>query len=229
MTHTRRLAIRIGLIALTTLALSACETNPAKPQPAAAVPPLLPAQAAPVSLVEMQHQLDLKAMDLENTKTMALIKFADQSGSDFAKGLVSGMLGKSGAASPPATAQRASFAQMAMQQQAQAADIDIRKAELAERTSWFNKGLKVTDRVLGFKMFSKGLDQERYRIDQSNSQQRYLFGTLRGTQQDAYDFSQSAYSLGADATLGGVAAGRLPPPAAPAEPAPAPAPATPAE
>jgi hypothetical protein len=222
-------ASRLALVALTTLALSACETNPAKPQPAAAVPPLLPAQAAPVSLVEMQHQLDLKAMDLENTKTMALIKFADQSGSDFAKGLVSGMLGKSGAASPPATAQRASFAQMAMQQQAQAADIEIRKAELAERKSFWNKGLQVFDRAVGYRMFSKGLEHQRYSLDASNSQQRYLFDNLRGTQQDAYYFSQSAYSLGADATLGGVAAGRLPPPAAPAEPAPAPAPATPAE
>jgi len=189
-------ASRLALVALTTLALSACETNPAKPQPAAAVPPLLPAQAAPVSLVEMQHQLDLKAMDLENTRTMALIKFADQSGSDFAKGLVSGMLGKSGAASPPATAQRASFAQMAMQQQAQAADIDIRKAELAERTSWFNKGLQVTDRVLGYRMFGKNLEHQRYSLDASNSQQRYLFDSLRGTQQDAYGFSGTVLEHG---------------------------------
>ncbi|MDP3887014.1 hypothetical protein [Hydrogenophaga sp.] len=225
MTQTRRLAIRIGLIALTALALAACETNPAKPEPAKTV---AAAPAPAKSLVEMQYELDKAAMELETTQTMALIKFADESKSDFAKGVVAGRIMNSGGQAPQA-APRQSFVQVAQQQQRQAAEIELRTKELEERNSLWNKGLQVFDRAVGYRMFSKGLEQQRYSLDASNSQQRYLFDNLRGTQQDAYYFSQSAYSLGADATLGGVAAGRLPPPAAPAEPAPAPAPATPAE
>lgn len=183
------------LIACVAMLLAACgATMPAADQKPAAEPPpppLLPAQAKPVSLVEMQFELDKKAMELETAKTMALIKFADQSGSDFAKGLVAGMInggsgqGQAGAAPSP---QRPSFAQLGAQQAAHAAEIELRKAELEERTSWWNKGLQVTDRVLGFQMFSKGLDQERYRLDASNSQQRYMWDTMRTTQQDAYSF-----------------------------------------
>jgi len=192
----KRTLLKLSLLALSAFALAACETNPSKPEPVAAKP--VPVAPAPTkTLVEMQYELDKAAMELETTKTMALIKFADQSGSDYAKGLVSGIIngGGSGAQAPTAAA-RPSFVQVAQQQQQHAAEVDLRRDELAERNSWFNKGLQVTDRVLGFKMFGKNLDQERYRIDQSNSQQRFLFGTLRGTQQDAYGFSGTVLEHG---------------------------------
>jgi hypothetical protein len=189
----KRTLLKLSLLALSAFALAACETNPSKPEPVAAKP--VPVAPAPTkTLVEMQYELDKLAMELELKRTMAMIKFADESKSDYAKGVVSGKLMND---SPPAAQQqRPSFVQVAQQQQQHAAEVDLRHAELAERNSWWNKGLQVTDRVLGFKMFGKNLDQERYRIDQSNSQQRFLFGTLRGTQQDAYGFSATVLEHG---------------------------------
>lgn len=190
----KRTLLKLSLLALSAFALAACETNPSKPEPMAAK--TVPVAPAPTkTLVEMQYELDKAAMELETTKTMALIKFADQSGSDYAKGLVSGII-NGGGAQAPAAAARPSFVQVAQQQQQHAAEVDLRHAELAERNSWWNRGLQVTDRVLGFKMFGKNLDQERYRIDASNSQQRFLFNTVRGTQQDAYGFSGTVLEHG---------------------------------
>lgn len=192
----KRTLLKLSLLALSAFALAACETNPSKPEPVAAKP--IPVAPAPTkTLVEMQFELDKAAMVLETTKTMALIKFAAESDSDYAKGLVSGIIkGGGSGAQAPAAAARTSFIQVAQQQQQHAAEIDLRTKELEERNSWWNRGLQVTDRVLGFKMFGKNLDQERYRIDQSNSQQRFLFGTLRGTQQDAYGFSGTVLEHG---------------------------------
>jgi hypothetical protein len=203
----KRTLITIALAALAAIGLSACQTNPAKP---AAEQPVAVAPAPTKTLVEMQYELDKAAMELENLRTMALIKFGAESGSDFAKGIVAGMINGGGGSQAAPAAQRPAFVQIAQQQQQHAAEVDLRRAELAERNSLWNRGLQVTDRVLGFKMFSKGLDQERYRIDASNGQQRYLFDTLRGTQQDGYGFSNGAYSQGSTATLNGVAAGRQP-------------------
>ena len=194
MNRTRPLAFaRIALVALSTLALAACVTNPAKPEPAK---PVAAAPAPAKSLVEMQYELDKAAMELETTNTMALIKFADESKSDYAKGLVSGLINGGAGAQAPAAAPRQSFVQVAQQQRRQAAEIELRTKELEERNSLWNKGLQVFDRAVGYRMFSKGLDFQKYQLDQSNSQQRYTLDTVRGTQQDAYGFSGTVLEHG---------------------------------
>ncbi|MBQ0919075.1 hypothetical protein KBW71_11565 [Hydrogenophaga aromaticivorans] len=188
MNRTRTLVARLALVALSTLALAACETNPAKPEPAK---PVAAAPASTKSLVEMQYELDKAAMELETTRTMALIKFADQSGSDYAKGLVSGII--NGGAQAPAAAPRQSFVQVAQQQQRHAAEIELRTEELKERNSLWNKGLQVFDRAVGYRMFSKGLDFQKYQLDQNNAQQRYTLDTVSNTslssQQAGYEFN----------------------------------------
>lgn len=196
--NTRRILIALA-IAASSLALTACETNPVKPEPAA--PP-----APKKSLVEMEYELRKLEIEgqtaREERAQKAAIKFAAESGDKFAQGFVAASL-VSGQRQAQAEPQRRSLLDAVNQE----ADRDLRRAELEERTSWWNRGLQVTDRVLGFRMFSKGLDQERYRIDASNSQTRYMFDNLRGTQQDAYTFTGSAFTAGSAATLGGVSAG----------------------
>ena len=207
----KRTILKLALVAASAFALAACQTAPTAPEPTAAPPKK--------TLVEMEFELRMKEIeaqtDREERAQKAAIKFAAESNSPFAQGFVAATLVSGQKQGTTAEPQRRSLLDSVNQE----ADRELRRAELAERNSLWNRGLQVTDRVLGFRMFSKGLDQERYRIDQSNSQQRYLFGTLRGTQQDAYGFSSTAYGAGSTATLNGVAAGRQPAPVteAPAE------------
>lgn len=177
------------------LFLAGCDATLPKAAPqAAAQPPLLPATQAPKSLVEMQHELDLKALEIEDKRTMALIKFADESKSPFAMGLVSGMLsggGKTGAQAP-----RASFADLALRQQQHAAEIEMRKAELEERSSLWNKGLQVFDRVFDYRKFSKGLGLQRHSMDIAADQYKFTVDALGGTQRDAYSFGTTVLDRG---------------------------------
>jgi hypothetical protein len=206
----KRTLSKLFLVAASVLALAACETNPAKPEPVA------PAPAAKKTLVEMEYELRKLEIEGQNAREersqIALIKFAADADNDFAKGVGAGLLGGGQKqASAPEPSRRSMLDSVT-----QAEAIELRKLELQDKNSWWNRGLQVTDRVLGFKMFSKGLDQERYRIDQSNSQQRYLFGTLRGTQQDAYGFSTTVLEHGPYVLPAGATAA----PAAPSTPAP---------
>lgn len=197
----KRTLLKLALIAASSFALAACTTAPAKPEPA-------PAPVAPKkTIVEMEYELRMKEIEAQTAREeraqKAAIKFAAESNSEFAQGFVAATLvsaQKQAAAEP----QRRSLLDAVNQEE----ERELRRAELAERNSAWNRGLQVVDRAIGFKIFSKGLEQERYRIDQANSQQRYLFGALRGTQQDAYSFSSGAYQAGASATLGGFNAAR---------------------
>lgn len=198
----KRTILTLALAVLSAFALSACETNPAKPEPAAA-----PAPAPKKTLVEMEYELRKLEIEGQNAREeraqKAMIKFASESNSPFAMGFVAGSFagGQKQAAAEPT--QRRSLLDAVNQE----AERDLRRAELEERTSWWNRGLQVTDRILGWRMFSKGLDQERYRLDASNSQERYRLDLMRGTQQDAYTFSAESFKAGADATLNGLSAG----------------------
>jgi hypothetical protein len=126
---------------------------------------------------------------------MAWLKFAAESGNDLVKGFVMGR-----GAAKPAAAAGAGTAHTVLQAQAQADATALRRAELAERNSGFNKGLALFDRVAQLFMSSKGLSFQRFQLGQQNGQERYRLDTVRGAQADGF-------RLGSDAALGGLNAG----------------------
>lgn len=205
----KRTIVRLALVAASALALAACQTNPAKPEPA-------PAPAVvKKSLVEMEYELRKLEIEGQNAREersqKALIKFGAESESEFARGVVAGLLG---AGQKQAAAPEPSRRNSLLDSVAQADAIELRKLELQDKNSWWNRSLQLYDRVENLVMFNQGLKFKRFEIGASNGQQRYLFDTLRGTQQDGYGFSSGAYTQGSAATLQGVAAGRTPAPAA---------------
>jgi hypothetical protein len=188
----KTLLMKLALIAASTLALAACNTAPRQPDPAPAQPP-----AAKKTVVEMEYEIRMKEIEarskLDERSQLTLIKFAAESNNDFAKGMVAGMLGSGGPkqAATPEPSRRGLLDSVA-----QADAIELRKMELEERNSWWNRGLQVFDRALGYRQFSKGLGFRRFEIEQSNGMERYRFDTIRGTQRDAYDFSESVLEHG---------------------------------
>lgn len=184
----KRILLKLALVAASVFALAACETNPSKPEPVAQ-------PVAKKTLAEMDYELRMKELEnqaaSEERAQKAAIKFAAESKSEFAQGFVAATLvsGQKTARAEPA---RRSLMDSAMQSEA----IELRKMELADKNSLWNRGLQVTDRILGYRMFSKGLDQERYRLDAANGQERFRLGLMRDTQRDAYNFSESVLEHG---------------------------------
>lgn len=198
-----RLIATLALAAFAAFGLSACTTTPA-------------AEPAPVvtkTTVDLLLEVRSKELDLERTNQMAWLKFAAESKSDMVKGFV---MGKS---SGGGVGQGSSTTQSIMHAQAQADATALRREELAAQNSFENKAFRWMGLGLDFARFDKGLRFDKFQIRESNSQQRYLYDIFRGTQQDAYSFSSTAYGAGSTATLNGVAAGRQPAPVteAPAE------------
>lgn len=163
-----------------------------------APPPLMPVEVKPKSLVEMQFELDKARLELETVQTMAMIKFASESNSPFAMGMVAGMYGNKSqqAGGGAASAGAGSFLQVAMQDKRHGAELELRKAELAERGSIWNKGLQVFDRVLGFRQFKEGLGLQRFGMQLDADQQRYQLDTMFRTQQAGYDFGTTVLEQG---------------------------------
>lgn len=189
---------KLILVALSAFALAACQTAPAKPEPAPVVQK---------STTDLLLEIRKAELQLEREEQMAWIKFAAESKSDLAKGFVMGRSAGKGA-----TAAASSTTQTVLALKTQAADHELRKAEQAERNSAFNKGLQLFDRGAQLFMFSKGLSFQKWQIDQSNSQNRYTLDTVRGAQRDGFTAGGSAtlggFGAGTSATLGGLAAGQ---------------------
>lgn len=183
------------------IALAGCNaTAPKAADQAAAEPPLVTAAQQPKSLIEMEFELRKAELELQNTQTMAMIKFAAESNSPFAMGMVAGLYGGKAQAglggAPVAGAGGGSFMQAVMQDRRHQAEIELRKAELAERGSLWNKGLQVFDRVLGYRQFSKGLDLQWHRMDLDAQQETYRLDTYYRTQQAGYDFAGKVVDKG---------------------------------
>lgn len=178
---TTRLIITLALAAVATIGLSACATKPA-----AAPPPVVSK-----STVDLMLEVRAKELELERIDKMSWLKFAAESGSDMVKGFVMGK-SSAGAAGPGAS----STTQTIMQAQAQADATALRREELAERYSFSNKAYQWVGLGLDFARFDKGLRFDKFQLRENNSQQRFLFNTVRGTQQDAYGFSGTVLEHG---------------------------------
>jgi hypothetical protein len=186
----RRTVLTLTL-ATAALALAACSTAPAA-APTPATPVAAPAPAK--TLAEQMLEIRKAELELERTDQMAWLKFAAESGSDMVKGFVMGR----GAAKPAAAS--SSTAQTVIAAQAQQDATALRREEMAEGRSWWNRGLQVYDRVERMFMFSKNLGFRRFEIDQANTQNRYTLDSVRGAQFDGF-------RLGGETALGGVTAG----------------------
>jgi hypothetical protein len=189
--------LKLFAAALAALALAACQTAPA--QPAAAAP------VVQKTTTDLLLEIRKAELELERTEQMAWLKFATESGSDLVKGFV---MGRSGGKAAPAAS---NTAQTILQAQAQADATALRREELAERNSLWNRGLQLFDRAVPVFMFSKGLSFQRYQLDANNAQSRYTLDTVRGAQRDGFTLGSGAalggVSAGSGATLGGVSAG----------------------
>lgn len=176
---------KLALLVVMAMALSACTTAPAKPEPAPVVTK---------TTTDLMLEVRKAELELERTELMARLKFAVESGSEFVKGYIMGQ------ANTAKVAPSGSATQTILQAQAQADEVALRREEMAERNSGWNKGLQLFDRVVPVVMFSKGLSFQKWQIEQANSQNRYTLDTVRGAQADGF-------AAGSGATLGGVAAG----------------------
>jgi len=186
------------LAALSALTLAACTTNPAKPDPAPVVQK---------STTDLLLEIRKAELELERTEQMAWLKFAVESGSDYVKGFV---MGKAGG-SPRASAGGASTAQTILQAQAQADEVALRREQLADKNSGWNRGLQLFDRGAQLFMFSKGLSFQQWQIGETNAQNRFNLSTVRGAQADGFTAGSGATLSGVNAghntTLGGIGAG----------------------
>lgn len=176
---------KLALLAVMAVALSACSTAPAKPEPAPVVTK---------TTTDLMLEVRKAELELERTELMARLKFAVESDSEFVKGYIMGQ------ANTAKVAPSSSTTQTILQAQAQADEVALRREEMAERNSGWNKGLQLFDRVVPVVMFSKGLSFQKWQIEQTNSQNRYTLDTVRGAQADGF-------AAGSGATLGGVNAG----------------------
>jgi hypothetical protein len=183
--------------AAASMALAACNAT----MPDADTVQAVPTMATGKTPMEMEYDLRIKEMDHRHDKTLALIKFADQSKSEYAKGLVSGLLSAGGATLPAPTGGSFMDAQVARERLA------LQRYQLESQNSWWNRGLQVFDRAVDLVKFDKGLSFQKFQTTTNASQDRYLWDTMRGTQQDGYAFGANAYTSGSTATLGGVSAG----------------------
>lgn len=176
---------KLALLVVMALALSACTTAPAKPDPAPVVTK---------TTTDLMLEVRKAELELERTELMARLKFAVESDSEFVKGYIMGQANAAKAAPAGSTTQTI------LQAQAQADEVALRREEMAERNSGWNKGIQLFDRVVPVVMFSKGLSFQKWQIEQTNSQNRYVLSTVRGAQADGF-------AAGSGATLGGVTAG----------------------
>lgn len=196
---------KLILVALSAFALAACETNPAKQEPK-------PEPVVQKSTTDLLLEIRKAELELERTDQMAWLKFAAESGNDMVKGFVMGRSAGKGAA--PAAS---STTQTVLALKAQADDHELKKAEMAERNSTFNKALKVWDRVERVVLFQEGLKFKKFEINTANEQSRYTLDTVRGAQRDGFAAGSSAtlggFGAGTSATLGGLAAGSTTEPA----------------
>lgn len=213
--------IRLALAAVAGLALAACADTPAAKPEAAPATATSAAPAAPPakSLVEMEFELRKLEIDAESkremARLMALTKFAAESGSDFAKGVVSGLLGQNKPIAEPSRQSllqaQAEAERRASQERREKAQLELAKAQIDSQNSWWNRGLQVYDRTVDLAKFKLGLGWQKTQMVMSNEQTRYTLDTVRGAQSDGFSLGSGAalggVSAGSGAALGGVSAG----------------------
>ncbi|MGS5089073.1 hypothetical protein ACVC7V_21520 [Hydrogenophaga sp. A37] len=214
--------IRLALVAASAFALAACDSAPTKPEPAQAVATGAPAYAPAApgkSLVEMEYELRKLEIEgktkREQTRMMTLVKFADESKSEFAKGVVAGLLGQPQAESEPARQSllqaQANAERRAAQERRDKAQLELAKAQLDSQNSGWNKFLQVWDRGVDLAKFKLGLGWQKTQTVMANEQERYRMDTVRGAQSDGFSLGSGAaldgVQVGSGATLGGVSAG----------------------
>lgn len=218
----KRTLIRLALVAASAFALAACDSAPTKPEAPKAIATGAPAPAAVApgkSLVEMEYELRKLEIEgktkREQTRMMSLVKFADESKSDFAKGVVAGLLGQP-QAEPEAPRQsllqaQADTERRASQERREQAQIEFAKAQLDSQNSLWNRGLQLWDRGVDLAKFKMGLGWQKTQTVLANEQERFRLDTVRGAQSDGFSQGSGAtlggVSAGSGATLGGVSAG----------------------
>lgn len=185
----KRTVLKLILVAASALSLAACSSSPAKPEAPAA-------PAIQTSTTDLMLQIRKAELELERTEQMAWLKFAVESNSDMVKGFV---MGRSGAGKGGAGG--GSTSQAILQAQAQADATALRREELAERSSWWNRGLQLFDRAVPVLGMVQGYRLQKRQMDISADQYKYTLDAIGGAQQGAYDFGTSVLDRKTDYLL----------------------------
>lgn len=173
--------------------LAGCESNPVIPEAKAATP-VMPTGQPAKSALEMEYEIRKMELELETTREMAMIKFAAESKSEFARGMATGMMAKRQDAQT--SPRRSNVVEAALAEKRQSDAVEIRKMEIAAQNSTFNKAMRVVEVGKDLLTFKWGIN---YRLDDkrlNNEQERYRLDNYRGLQQDAYNFSSQVVNKG---------------------------------
>lgn len=181
------------------IALAGCTASaPKNTQASAAEPPLVTAAQQPKSLVEMEFELRKAEIELQTTQTMAMIKFAAESNSPFAMGMVAGLYGGKAQAAPAAApgAGGGSFVQAIMQDRRHQASVELERERIAAENSLWNKGMDVLHLLMGDRRDKRYVSLQRHSMDLDAQQETYRLDTYYRTQQAGYDFAGKVVDKG---------------------------------
>lgn len=156
---------------LALLGLAGCSSPPEAPE----APPAPMATGTLDVLVTKALEIEKLKLEMRNTALMGMIKFADQSNSEFAKGAVAGMaqslIGESGGATPTGGNVVQSLIRQTTEDKRLNMEYALRNKELDQQTgvlAFFREGVdslyKLGHLTMGYKMGKLGLsyDYKKY-------------------------------------------------------------------
>lgn len=180
----KRTLVKLIIVAASALALAACETVPSKADPT-------PAPVVQKSTTDLMLEIRKAELEIERIEQMAWLKFAVESGNDMVKGFVMGRSGQGKAAAPGG-----STSQLILSAQAQADATALRREELAEQRSWWNRGLQIFDRFVPVLGMTQDYRLRKRQMDISADQYRYTLDAFGDTQREAYRFGSQVLDQG---------------------------------
>ncbi len=181
----KRSTFKLILVVASALALSACQTAPTKPETAGQAP------AVQKSTTDLMLEVRKAELELERLEQMAWLKFAVESGNDMVKGFV---MGRSGTGKPAASG--GSTSQLVLAAQAQADATALKREELAEQRSWWNRGLQIFDRFVPVLNMTQDYRLRKRQMDISADQYKYTLDVFGETQRQAYRFGSDVLDQG---------------------------------
>lgn len=180
----KRTLVNLIIVAVSALALTACETVPSKAEQT-------PAPVVQKSTTDLMLEIRKAELEIERIEQMAWLKFAVESGNDMVKGFVMGRSGQGKAAAPGG-----STSQLILSAKAQADATALRREELAEQRSWWNRGLQIFDRFVPVLNMTQDYRLRKRQMDISADQYKYTLDAFGDTQREAYRFGSQVLDQG---------------------------------
>ncbi len=188
--------LTLAAIGLSLFLAGCIETAPKAVSKPAEPPMATAAQTPQKSIIEMEYELRGKEIDLQTTQAMTLIKFAAESDSDFAKGMVAGMFGGKSLVGASSATGGGSFMQAVMKERQRQDAIELERERIAAENSLWNKGMDVLHLLFGDRRDKRYVNLQRFGMELNAEQDRYRLDTYFRTQQAGYDFAGKVVDKG---------------------------------